>query len=224
LKKNNKSTIAQERGYRLDLAIKIARLSLAQFLKKSDIPQTTLYAWRKGLSSLSYKGATLVSKVLGDSGYFCDPHWLLTGEGLGLVPKEERGSNINIILDYTLDSTDLLNETNKILKEVELFKALYPNTLFLMIVNNNMSPYYRAGDYVAGSCLEANFNDALNKSCIIETKEGETLIRNIYKDPQKNLFILTVFDLSSSNNCIIMEEKDILNIAPIVWHRRPILK
>lgn len=224
MKKETESKVAEERGYRLDLAIKIARLSLAQFLKKSDIPQTTLYAWRKGLSSLSYKGASLVSRILDDSGYFCDPHWLLTGEGLGPIRKEERGSNINIILDYTLDSTDLLNETNKILKELELFKALYPNALFLMIVNNNMSPYYMAGDYVAGSCVEPDFDGALNKSCIIETKEGETLIRNIYKDPQKNLFILNVFDPSSSNNCIIMEEKDILNIAPIVWHRRPILK
>lgn len=224
MNKDTESKVVQERGYRLDLAIKIARLSLAQFLKKSDIPQTTLYAWRKGLSPLSYKGASLVSKILDDSGYFCDPHWLLTGEGLGPVPKEERGSNVNVILDYTLDSTDLLNETNKILKELELFKALYPKTLFLMIVNNNMSPYYIAGDYVAGSCVEPDFDDALNKSCIIETKEGETLIRNIYKDPQKNLFSLTVFNPFSSTHCVIIEAKDILNIAPIVWHRRPILK
>jgi hypothetical protein len=84
-----------------------------------------------------------------------------------------------------------------------------------------MLPHYQLGDYVAGT---KRFNEKIKllvgHDCIVQTTDGQILMRNLQGGPRDDSFNLVPTNLQSKIKNAIIYDVELASAAPIIWHRR----
>lgn len=212
---------ARAKAKRVRCARMLAGLTRKQLYSKYNIHENTVKSWEnppEGKQGLTLKGAQRFTQALKNENVLCSPDWLLTGAGSG--PKL---SDVKLPLFDESDLPDIeLNQNLAILKEMQFFTDINPNSTCVTVTNNFMLPYYHVGDIVGGYKHPSTDADKfINSNCIIETDEHIQYVCRYNRATQENKHQL--FYLNSpamEEDQLLSRPVEIISVAPIVWHRK----
>jgi hypothetical protein len=220
---------------RLKYVREIMRLSRGYLQDKYHMPATTLKSWENGLSRLTDKGIKRCIEIYRKEGMLINRDWLLSGKGLSPRVSLDMGKYLASDLLYVRHNHPSINvpqigeeaktyetdENKCILREAAFFKESYKNAVVLMVNNNDMEPVYHTGDYVGGRFLYGkDIKIGVKRDCIVRLKNGELLLRRLFKNGSGN-YNLACVNPSPNSVSPIMFDVDIESVAPVIWHRIP---
>lgn len=194
----------------------ILRVSRSYFQEKHGIPEVTLKSWENGTTKLSQIGAARCVEAYLKEGLIVGVDWIL--EGAGLDPREtDKVSKYfaqPTTSEYPIDDDEYL-----MIRDAEHFKNNNPNSVILIVSNDDMRPTYKPGDYVGGKIKKGeDIALAVNKDCIVHLENGERFFRRLVKNSKGN-FNLTCLNPNESTTEPVLYNVDIVEAAPIIWHR-----
>ncbi|NCX93260.1 MAG: hypothetical protein EBX40_01105 [Gammaproteobacteria bacterium] len=106
-------------------------------------------------------------------------------------------------------------------KELAVFREI-PNSVDIVLSGDEMRPHFRAGDIVGGVKL-SNFSEAIGEICIVQSTEGEILLRLLQVGNSPNNFtLLTLQPLAGGASPLVTPGVELSMVARVVWHRRPL--
>lgn len=208
---------AEAKAERLRRIRHLANLSREELCADGTIGIATLISWEVGrFGGLSKKGASRVIERVAKEGVFCSLEWLLYGIGVG---PELRANFEKVVLSDQDENS--LNEKEKIIEELMTFRKLNKNPIDIIINDDSMLPHYQSGDFVAGTRRSSeNIKSLLGLDCIIQTKDGLMVVRNLQQGPRLESFNLVATNLHAKAKDLIFYDKELVTAAPIIWHRR----
>lgn len=207
-----------ERGNRIKiLREEIMRLSRKLFSERYGIPAGTLQKWEDGIGNgINNHAAEKISVIFQAAGINCHPEWILYG--VGAPPDMPSHPSIT---ETTTKQSHRIDELTLISHELQFFYRLHPNALDAIVKDDLMQPYLKQGDYVAGPrYFKDKISTLLHCHCIIQTEDGEILVRKINHVSDQNLYTLTCTHPKKNKPSTHMENINIVSAAPIVWIRR----
>ncbi|RDI41111.1 helix-turn-helix domain-containing protein [Aquicella lusitana] len=202
-------SLTQTSGARIKLARNMLGLSRKELEERFHISVNTLQAWESDKNTLTDKGARKLNSVFIKLGLLCTEDWLLTGKG-----------QTPILLQDISTLPNEMNEDICILREIEAFKAINPNPVVVIINDDGMEPIYSIGDFVGGNKkADLHIESLIGENCIIETFQGDTLVRKLLKGTKEQLYNLVCINIATQLQPIIPDVK-IRSAARIVLHRK----
>lgn len=219
-----KPSSIKNRGVRLKRLRNLTGLSRQDIEDKYKIPANTLRSWEDGLNTgLTEQGAKRMLIALRGENIRCSIGWLLNGTG-----NSPEGIASNLFQDNQIhydnrSSTTLspIKEENKNIQiEISTFCNLHTNATFLEITDDGMEPFYQNHDYVAGIMYhDDNILEAVGKNCIIETKSGETYVRQLRLGKKSGHFNLICLNTQTTSEEPAIYDVKLAYAAPVLWHR-----
>lgn len=194
----------------------LARITRGYIQQKYRLADATLKSWEKEERNITAVAAERCAQIYLQEGIIVSPEWILYGQGLPPTNAATVGAYFN-------STEEVLDETNDeicMLRDADVFKKLYPNGMVLLVSNSDMSPFYKAGDYVGGGILYqgSNIERAVNKDCIVLLKTGEQFFRRLIKT-SKGTYNLVCLNPSEETAEPVLYDADVAAVAPIIWHR-----
>ena len=209
--KDNPSSTKRVRYLRSMLGVSRTYIS-----KKYDIPEITLKYWETTASALSKKALHTILEVYAREGIIASEEWIMKGEGF--EPKII--SEIENYFSTPLETEIIEDENLCMIRDANLFKSLYKDSVTLAVYGNAMSPYYLPGDYVGGKWRYGNAIQNLSgRDCVIKSLEGDLLFRRLIltQDGKYNLSCLNPYDIIIQP---VIFNVNIECAAPVIWHRK----
>lgn len=215
----------QARGRRLRSLRKMTDLSRKLMAEKYQLSAGTLQGWEDGrYGGLTEKGARKILPALRREGIQCNIEWIMHGVGMGpqisdtLYMKDEDKPAQHLDVDAIFNAN---TEEQYIKDELLLFRKHTPEAIDIQIPDNSMEPFYCAGDYVGGSRrFGEDISNLLNRDCIVQTAEGDTLLRRLKKGNDKNHFTLVSLNPNTSVTEPTLYNVALMSAAAVVWVRR----
>lgn len=209
----------QARAKRLKSLRKMTGLSRKSFSEKHKISQGTMQNWETArFGGLTEKGAKTILKALRQEGIHCNFEWLMYGVG-----SSPRLTDSTRELTFKEEKTVRKEKPNPKSIEIELenFKQMHPNTVNITINDDSMLPAYQKGDIVAGKRrpLEAS-GKIIGETCIVETQDGQLLLRYIRPGSEPNLYNLMATNTDTMLHQANLYDVSLRSIAPVLWRRR----
>ena len=198
-----------------------------EFEKKYQISANTLQGWEQGKNPLSKKGAKRIIEALKIEGLICSLEWLMHGTGVPPRPFEMSNTKLETSTDMeNFFSQISLQEEQAIYQELQTFKTHNPNTIIITVYDDTMEPHYRSGDYIAGVRLTRaeDIQQYLGQPCIVELADHTIVPRYIHADSENGTYTLSCTNFQSKNPPLNIFNARILSAAPILWHRRKLIK
>jgi hypothetical protein len=161
-----------------------------------------------GLSKVS---ANKLINAFRKSGLEVGLDWLLYGEGESPLGASNHST-----------PTPLTSSTEEALiaQELLLFHQHNIETTDMIIADSSMAPAFLPGDWVAGKrYFEKNIEKALHHPAIIQTLDGQTLLRIIEKSSQEGFYDLLTMTAETT-----LKNAKLFSAAPILWMRRKAFK
>lgn len=219
----NKTLDPTNCGLRLKKARLMAGYTRQTLEDKYGISLNTLQAWEQGKAPLTLKGAEKIVKALKKSGVHCTTDWLLNG-------KSEPPKLIDMEQIQTLENNDIKllnsdfiqwNDGTAILREIESFRAFNPNSSVIIVMDDGMLPFYSIGDYVGGKRKLGNkIDEYIGTHCIIETKDGLTMVRKLGAGKFNNTYTLSCIHPMTTISSPTLYDVELASVAPVIWHRK----
>lgn len=153
-------------------------------------------------------------------GVVCTLDWLLFGRGQGptVIPDY---STLNTILAVNEKRPSISTEDQDIMKELQLFKKHYHDTIELRLQDDSMAPFFVAGDYVAGIRVYGKqINQLVNYNCIVQLENGNILLRTLKQGEDNDHFTLTCLHSKTSLAASTLHNIKLLSAAYVIWHRK----
>lgn len=203
-------------GERLKYIRSLLRVSRAYLQEKYGLPEVTLKSWENGTARLTASGVQRCVNFYRSEGMIVSEDWIL--EGVGIDPK------LAVSVSHyfaTPTSNDLPLDDNEIamIRDANLFKENHPNTVIMIVSNNDMRPFYKPGDYVGGKMrYGVDIKSAVNKDCIIYLNSGERFFRRVIKSSSGG-YNLTCLNPNEETSEPVLFNVDINGVAPVIWHR-----
>lgn len=195
---------------------KMCSISRADFSQLSEISYNSLKKWEYvNKNSFKRNTAEKIVKTFKLLGVNCTTNWFMNGGG-----EPPSCIHDDSTLKNTEELTDLDNNDINIMKEISLFKSINKDSELLILTDNSMNPFYKAGDIVGGikKSLEDIYNVAMNKICIVGTKDGIKILRKLTEGTKINCFTLVA--LNNENDYFPpLKDVPLIYAAPIIWHR-----
>jgi transcriptional regulator with XRE-family HTH domain len=202
-------SLTQTSGGRIKLARNMLGLSRKILEDRFHISVNTLQAWESGKNALTGKGAKRLNEIFIRLGLLCTEDWLLTGNGQTPTLFED----ISVLPNE-------MSEDICILREIEAFKAINPDSVVVIVHDNGMEPIYSIGDFVGGNKkVSSHIENLIGENCIIETFQGDTFIRKLLKGSKEQFYNLVCINIITDQQPIIPDIK-IRYAARIVLHRK----
>ena len=208
----------ESKAARLKRLRRLTNLERVDVAAKYGINVSTLKGWETARAhGLSKKGANRFLKIAAQEGVLCSYEWLMYGLGHGPRILEKFDTHLEI------SPSSSHNEEEKIIEELLLFRHHHHNTIDLIIEDDGMSPYYAIGDYVAGVKLSKQyFSKLINTDCIVQTTDGQLLLRKIKMVTQQNTFTLSCVNPNTTVTEPVLYNIELVGAAPVIWHRKKI--
>jgi transcriptional regulator with XRE-family HTH domain len=198
-----------------------------EFEKKYQISANTLQGWEQGKNPLSKKGAKRIIEALKTEGVICSLEWLMNGTGVPPRPFEMNQANMisNSDLENLLTQINL-QEEQAIYQELQTFKSNNPNPIIITVSDDAMTPQFHPGDYIGGIRLNKAEDIAahLGEPCIVELADHTILPRYIHADPESGTYTLSCTNHQSRTSPLNIFNARIISAAPILWHRRKLMR
>ncbi len=222
-----KSLEIEDRRQRLKFLRTLTGLSMKEFAQHCHLGLTTVNYWEQGYSSITERGAKLISNAMQQEGIACTPIWLLYG--LGDPPKIVEPNKLSklhfIPIQKTVQSLQeemLFYGCEKTKSELEFFQSHYPDHWVYFLQDESMSPLYHSGDIVAGKKITGkNMELAHRADCIVEMPNNQLLIRRIQIASIKDRFNLYVINPEYSVELPPLRHVEIRSLAPIIRIFKP---
>lgn len=188
------------------------------FEEKYSIPIVTLKSWENGTTKISVTTAKKLVDIYLNEGLIVSEDWIINGSGLGPKNVSDVGKYFT---DPNLEITESENEEEiSMIKDANIFKNSHNNAVIMMVSNDEMLPFYRAGDYVGGKLrLKNKIDTALNQDCIIYLKNGERFFRRLVKDYHGRYNLLCLNPTINTAEPVLFNV-EIESVAPVIWYRR----
>lgn len=209
-------------GVRLKKARIMAGFTRQALEDKYGISVNTLQAWENEKSPLTLKGAAKMLEVLDDSGIACSIDWLLYGIGTLPQLKDTRADSF-----FPFNRTEVkpqeINWSDEaaIIHEIEAFRTFNQNSLVIIVPDDSMLPAYTVGDYVGGKRKTIEqFEQLLGTNCIVETKDGFTILRHVAAIKTQGILTLSTINPYTTISTPVLYDVEVINLSPIIWHRK----
>lgn len=208
------STVAVERGKRLEMIISMTGLKVIDFAEYSETGVSTLRNWINGRASgLSEKGARKVINFVMQKGINCNLSWLMNG--VGPLPRFDQTLRSEIRDNEAYLSAE--NGYKKLSQEYKLFLDNHPSSITTVLEDDSMEPFYKSGEHLGGILLEQDkFNEAIGKDCIVVTEQDGVLVRRLAKGEEDGLYTLFCLNPDTSVFPPVVTGIRLKGIAPIV--------
>jgi hypothetical protein len=209
------------KAQRLKRVRNLANLSREELCADGEINIATLISWEVGrFNGLTKKGAQRVIKRVAKEGVYCTLDWLIYEIGPSPVVRTNYKESQKQIQN-TVSNQNQLNEKERIIEELLLFRTLNPNTIDYIVEDEAMAPQYNIGDYIAGTKrFTSKIKSLIGYDCIVQTKEGLILVRNLQPGPREISFNLIATNLQTKARNVLLYDVELVSAAPIIWHRR----
>ena len=209
----------EARGKRVKSLRQLTQLSRRAFAERYGIPAPTLQNWEdaKG-NGLSEKGAKNIVQVLKQVGIYCSVDWLMYGIGSGPQFSKQRYE-----INEPTPGSAALEDSRCIEEELSLFHKHFPNAIEYVVPDDSMEPRFIRGEWVAGIRYQAiELDKAISKVCIVLTKDGQMLLREIRASDIPGRYTLACLNLKTSNTKPFLYDVELVYTAPVIWSRRPL--
>ena len=209
----NEHSTPEARAERLRRIRNLANLSRKDICGSDEININTYKGWELGrFGGLPVDGAEKVVKIIAQSGVICSTEWLLYG-------KKPAPTLISEATACESDADTEETGSSLIQKEFAIYQDATKNAVLIEVTDDGVSPDYQIGDFLAG---EKKFNDSieltLNQVCIVETTDGEKLIRYVKKSREKGLYTLICTNYRTTMCEVVKQNKQLLCSATISRH------
>lgn len=208
---------AKARAKRLKMIRNLANLSRKQLCELCNINIHTLIGWEVArFGGLPLDGAEKIIQGVTQKGVHCTLDWLI----------HEIGAGPTVITDYVIAKKDAekkvkKNSTNidekQLLEEILFFRKQYNDAITLLLTDDGMSPFYNAGDYVAGIKQYGEKIKALiEKDCIVQLSSGEIILRNLHSGNEAKKYNLVCINPQTTVVEPIIYNVEITSAAPAI--------
>ncbi len=202
------------RGTRLKRARQMAGLSTGELASKTGFSRASISYWENAAyNGLSHKGAEKIARILTEEyDIKCDVGWLLLG--IGDMPTWNINKNNSALkTESALDKKSA--NSDKRLKEIELFTKTYKKSVVVQIKHNLMMPLYETGDWVGG-CWVSLSTKLVGQSCIVH--QGNSFeVRILRAGSQFNKFNLCFMTYSElASQPFELRDISLIEAAPII--------
>lgn len=218
----------EARAERLRRLRNLANLSRRDVCVDSGLNINTYKGWEIGrYGGLTRTGAERALERFEKEGVISSLDWLYYGIGSG---PQVRPDHVSILND--LEETKIpmglaskfrseKDEEQQIVKELIVFRQQSRHCVDLVVSDDGMCPYYVPGDYVAGvRRYNSDMDRLLNFDCIVQTKEGFTLLRKLRSDSKPGCYTLVCSNLETDMSQPVLYHVELISAAPVIWHRR----
>lgn len=206
-------------GVRLKYLRSILRLTRAYIEKKYKLPEITLKSWENSMVKISKNGIKRCVAVYKSEGLIVDESWIADGKGLDPTVR----LSLSHYFAMPSENPGLLVDADDevaMMRDAQEFRDRYSNAVVMIVSNDEMSPHYRAGDYVGGRLRTNRELDAvINKDCIIYLRGGGQYFRRLFKDSLGRYNLACLNPMGRTSEPIIFDA-DIESAAAIIWIRR----
>ena len=209
----NEYSTSEARAERLRRIRNLANLSRKDICGSNDININTYKGWELGrFGGIPVDGAEKVVKIIAKSGVICSTDWLLYGK----KPAPTLVSEATYCADETNEEE---TRSSLIHKEFAIYHNATKNAVLIEVTDDGSSPDYQIGDFVAG---EKKFNLdielTVGQVCIIETTDGNKLVRYVKKGREKGLYTLICTNYQTTRCDVVTQNINLLYSAPISRH------
>jgi transcriptional regulator with XRE-family HTH domain len=208
----------QTPGQRLQLIRNMLNLSRNDVHCKYGIPVPTLRSWELGKTKIGLKALYRCMECYKQEGILCSSEWILEGKGL----EPQRTQQLQHLFQ-TPQMGEIQADDVLMLKEMQYFQSLHPSAVMIQVANDEMLPYYQIGDYLAGIPVDPSLWIELDQQhCIVELPNKLSLVRKFIVTNKANAhFSLIMTNPLALSHEPIMYNPSLVNVAPIIMHRRP---
>ncbi|AZL16116.1 hypothetical protein [Rickettsiales endosymbiont of Stachyamoeba lipophora] len=202
---------------RLNYLRTLTRLSRNEIFKKYNIPEITLRLWENGKIPITAKGIKRCLALYAQEGLIVTEEWLKYGKGS--KPLFDANLWQAPLLSQNDFNSDTSRNINDLSQDAAFLKELHPSLMIFNIIDENMSPIYNVGDFVAGFITETKLQELNNTDCLVWLGNGNLVFRRVIitSDKTSNLTIINPF---VKINEPIIYNADIKQIIPIKFHRK----
>lgn len=205
-------------GARLKYLRSILRLTRACIEKKYKLPEITLKSWENSMIKISKNGIKRCVAVYKNEGLIVDESWIADGKGLDPTVRLSLGhyfASPSEVINLPIDVDDEI----AMMRDAQEFRDRYSNAVVMIVSNDEMSPHYRAGDYVGGRLKFNEFDSLIKKDCILYLKGGGQYFRRLFKDSLGRFNLACLNPMGRTAEPIIFNA-DIESAAAVIWVRR----
>lgn len=200
------------RGERIRRLRESLGLSREEFGNQFGIPSGSMQNWEDArYDGLSKVSANKLINAFRKSGIEVTLEWLFYGEGdnpLSLSPNQIPSASFSA------------TEEALIAQELRLFHQHNIETTDMIVADSSMVPAFLPGDWVAGKrYFEKDIERAIHHACIVQTLDGQILLRIIKSSQQEGFY-----DLLTLNSESVVKNMKLFSAAPVLWMRRKSLK
>ncbi len=217
----DKISPAKAKGERLQHLRKLARFSQKEIAKIINISLSGYKGWENGRHcGLPERRAIFLIPVFQAESIECSIEWLMCG--IGEEPKKRQGHSFDENEKTTIEMVEKVTKTENecIHTELQFFRNNYLNSIDFIVLDDAMAPQFSPKDVVAGIKLSnKHFKNAIGLNCIVQTMAGDILLRQLQKGIKKDHYTLLCTNPTTSQEAI-MHEVELINVAPVLWHRR----
>lgn len=216
----NEQSSSIERGKRLHILRRFARLSRPVVQAKYAVSMSSLKNWEKAKAGgLTKKGARKMIQAFHKEGVFCTLEWLLYG--MGCPPKLNFYHPRNMGRLNSARLAEVRAELEIIHQELQVFQGLHLRAMVFEVHDDAMGPFYKPGDIVGGKKFsQFSIPKVSGQDCLVETQDHQILFRRVLFNPKTKKYSLWATNPHTILEYPILHNQVLLNAAPVVWHRR----
>ncbi|WP_423062937.1 XRE family transcriptional regulator [Candidiatus Paracoxiella cheracis] len=208
----------EARAKRVKSLRQLTQLSRRAFAERYGIPAPTLQNWEdaKG-NGLSEKGARNIVQLLKEAGIYCSVDWLMYGIGSGPQVSEKQYQ----VEESLPNDAWYKQDKTRIEEELSLFHQHFPNAIEFVVPDDSMEPRFIKGEWVAGVRHQATeLSKAIGKACIVLTKDGQMILREVRKSDIPGRYTLACLNLKTTATKPFIYDVELVYAAPVIWSRR----
>lgn len=210
----------QARAERLKRVRNLANLSRKQICDSGiNINTYTGYEVAR-YGGLTKWGAEQVIERVAKEGVSVSYNWLMFNIGAGPTVSADYKK---ILSSQTSDSKVITPDEDEkaIIKELIFFRSLHKHAVEYIVADDAMFPYYLTGEYLAGiKRYGEEINSLIDHDCIVETSDGNTLLRRLHKGSQQNLYTLSCLNPQTTISPPITPDIQLVSASPVLWRRQ----
>lgn len=208
------------KGGRLQQLRNLARFTQNDIANLANVSLSGYKGWEMGRhGGLPEKRAIFLVPIFQAEGINCNFEWLMYGVGNPPIKNQGYCPTDNKV-SHQIFEKFAKTEKEHIQDELNFFRNNYLNSLDLIIPDDAMAPQFLPNDIIAGIKLSnKNFHRAIGLNCIIQTMAGDILLRQLQKGIKKDRYTLLCTNLTSLQETIL-HEVELINVAPVLWHRK----
>lgn len=215
----------EQRAKRLKSLRQMTGLSRDVFRQRYGIARGTLQNWESArFGGLTLKGAVSMIRAFKAENVEVSVDWLMHGVGRGphfasLDNQQVDASNKEAMAGEL--GQEVEKELSIITEELLCFRRLNPDSIDLVMTDDSMTPFYAAGDYVAGvRRYQGRIESAVGHDCIVQTTEYGTLLRRLAPGEEPDRYTLLAHNVHTRSRRPVLYNVDVISAAPVIWVRR----